>query len=73
MIRQGVNYFPNAVYQVDTFHLMRELRESSAMTARSCGSCLRPGKRATSAFMAKLAEASARLTDERSGGVVRPS
>src|SRR5690606_37675333 len=25
-IRQGVNYFPNALYQVDRFHLKQELR-----------------------------------------------
>lgn len=64
-IRQGVNYFPNAVYQVDAFHLMRELREifgHDSPVVRELAEA-RKTDATGGAFVAKLAEASARLTD----------
>lgn len=67
-IRRGVEYFPNAMYQVDRFHLKRELKRlfgSKTKTYRSLLNAL-DGDDATGAtFIARLAEAKGMMTDEK--------
>lgn len=64
-IRQGVRYFPNAIYQVDPFHLLRELRDifghDSPVVKELAEARTTDVTGAT--FVAKLAEASEKLTD----------
>ena len=66
-VRRGVKYFPKAIYQVDTFHLMRELREifgHGSPVVQELAEA-REEDVAGAAFMAKLAEACAKLTDPK--------
>ena len=66
-VRQGVKYFPKAIYQVDTFHLMRELREifgHGSPVVQELAEA-REEDVTGAAFMAKLAEACAKLTDPK--------
>ena len=66
-VRRGVKYFPKAIYQVDTFHLMRELREifgHGSPVVQELAEA-REEDVTGAAFMAKLAEACAKLTDPK--------
>jgi len=66
-VRQGVKYFPKAIYQVDTFHLMRELRDifgHGSPVVQELAEA-REEDVTGAAFMAKLAEACAKLTDPK--------
>lgn len=67
-IRRGVNYFPNAMYQVDRFHLQRELKalfRTAPATLHGLQEALDSGDVTGATFLARLAEAAPKLTDLR--------
>lgn len=67
-IRSGVNYFPKAMYQIDRFHLVRDLRylfRSDADTLEGLLDALNSDDVTGATFAAKLAEATSKLDDEK--------
>lgn len=66
-IRQGVSYFPNAIYQVDAFHLLRELRELFDQDGSAMAQLVQARQTDVTGatFMAKLAQACAGLRDAK--------
>lgn len=67
-IRRGVEYFPNAMYQVDRFHLIRDLKRlfgSGSKTYRQLIDTLESDELTGATFLAQLAEATSKLTDPK--------
>lgn len=67
-IRRGVDYFPNAMYQVDRFHLKRDLKalfQSSPSTHRALLKALDGDDVTGATFVGRLAEAAGKLQDEK--------
>src|SRR5690606_582338 len=66
-VRQGVKYFPKAIYQVDTVHLMREMPKHLGHGHHAVHELAEAREEDVTgaAFMAKLAEACAKLTDPK--------
>jgi len=66
-VRQGVKYFPKAIYQVDTFHLMRELRDIFGHDSPVMRELVaaREADVTGAAFIARMAEAYAQLHDPK--------
>lgn len=67
-IRQGVDYFPKAMYQIDRFHLTRDLKRLFRHQPKAYQSLLEAlhSKDTTGAtFLARFAEAKGKLTDKK--------
>lgn len=66
-IRRGVEYFPNAMYQVDRFHLSRDLKRLFGVKSkayRQLMDALDSDDPTGASFLAELAAAVPRITDE---------
>lgn len=67
-IRKGVKYFPQAMYQIDQFHLKRDIRRLFRSIPEQIETLFEAldGDDVTGAtFLARLAEATAKLTDKK--------
>lgn len=67
-IRAGVEKFPNAMYQIDRFHLIRDLRylfRPDTKTLKDLLDALNGDDVTGATFVAKLAEATSKLKDEQ--------
>src|SRR5690625_529304 len=67
-IRGGMRYFPKAMYQIDRFHLVRDLRylfRSDDKTLKGLLDALNSDDVTGGTFVAKLAEAVGKFEDEK--------
>ena len=65
-IRQGIDYFPNAIYQVDRYHLKRDIRNIFGKDSKATVElfdALDSDDVTGATFLAKLADAKQRLRD----------
>lgn len=65
-IRKGVDYFPNALYQVDRYHLVRDLRRlfgSTSKTLKKVLKALNSDDITGASFMASLADGLRQIRD----------
>jgi len=67
-IRQGINYFPNAIYQVDRFHLKRDLRSIFGKNSKAIAklfAALDSDDTTGATFLGELAKAKSGLRGEK--------